>query len=106
MKRILTLITLIVLFQSTISAQEMNVKGYVLDTSGVTPLKNAVVMAVRLKDSVLLNFTRTNQEGFFELNGFPVDTFSLLVDYPRFEQRNYFILGNKENSSIEINKII
>ena len=106
MKRILTLISLIVLFQSTISAQEMNVKGYVLDTSGVTPLKNAVVMAVRLKDSVLLNFTRTNQEGFFELKGFPVDTFSLLVDYPRFEQRNYFILGNKDNSSIEINKVI
>jgi hypothetical protein len=106
MKRILTLITLIFLFQSTISAQEMNVKGYVLDTSGVTPLKNAVVMAVRLKDSVLLNFTRTNQEGFFELKGFPVDTFSLLVDYPRFEQRNYFILGNKDNSSIEINKVI
>lgn len=106
MKRILTLISLIVLFQSTIYAQEMNVKGYVLDTSGVTPLKNAVVMAVRLKDSVLLNFTRTNQEGFFELKGFPVDTFSLLVDYPRFEQRNYFILGNKDNSSIEINKVI
>lgn len=106
MNKILLFIS-VFLFSNFISyGQEMKVKGQVFDTSGVVKLEKALVMAVRLKDSLLLDFTRTDSEGRFEIGGFPVDTFSLIVDYPRFEQRNYFILGNQDNNSIEIQKVI
>ena len=48
----------------------MQVKGQVFDTSGVAKLENALVMAVRLKDSLLLDFTRTDVDGHFSIGNF------------------------------------
>ena len=104
-KRLLIIFTLFFISQSSFG-QDMEVKGQVFDTSGVVSLEKALVMAVRLKDSLLLDFTRTDVNGKFSIGHFPVDTFSLIVDHPRFEQRNYFILGSSTNSQIEIEKVI
>ena len=106
MRKILLFISFLFSITTISFSQEMKVKGQVFDTSGVQTLENALVMAVRLRDSVLLDFTRTNVDGNFELSGFRVDTFSLIVDYPRFEPRNYFIIGSATNNEIEINKVI
>ncbi|MCO4813799.1 MAG: carboxypeptidase regulatory-like domain-containing protein, partial [Flavobacteriales bacterium] len=57
-------------------SQEMSVKGTVYDTTGARPIKNAMVMAVRMKDSLLLGFTRSSHDGTFTLDGFAVDTFA------------------------------
>ena len=62
-------------------AQQMSVKGTVYDTTGTKPLYNALAMAVRVRDSVLLDFTRTDKNGKFEITGFEVDTFSLMANY-------------------------
>jgi len=104
-KRFLIIFTLFFISLSTFG-QDMQVKGQVFDTSGVAKLENALVMAVRLKDSLLLDFTRTDVDGHFSIGNFSVDTFSLVVDHPRFEKRNYFILGSPTNSQIEIKKVI
>lgn len=104
-KRLLIIFTLFFISQSSFG-QDMEVKGQVFDTSGVVSLEKTLVMAVRLKDSLLLDFTRTDVDGKFSIGHFPVDTFSLIVDHLRFEQRNYFILGSSTNSQIEIEKVI
>ena len=62
-------------FLQKVSAQNMKVTGYVVDTTGQKPLSNVSVLAVRMKDSLLLKYTRTNTEGYFELSNFKVDTF-------------------------------
>ncbi|MCJ8291833.1 MAG: TonB-dependent receptor [Crocinitomicaceae bacterium] len=87
-------------------SQEMNVKGTVFDSTGTIPLHNAMAMAVRMKDSVLLGFTRTDENGEFELKGFPADTFALTIDHPDFDEKVYYILGHAENKEIVISSII
>ena len=80
----------------------MKITGTVFDSSGVKPLKDAVVMAVRVKDSLLLNFTRSQENGKFSLSGFQPDTFSLIISHPNFDERTYYIFGNSKNFEIDI----
>ena len=86
-------------------AQVMKISGTVYDTTGIQPVSNAIVMAVRLKDSVLLGFTRTNEKGEFNLKKIHLDTFNLIISDNRFEDRSYFVFGSSENQEISIPKI-
>src|SRR5690606_27340206 len=86
-------------------AQEMKISGTVQDTSGTKPLPGALAMAVRVKDSLLLGFTRTDKNGYFELKGIQMDTFSLVIAHPQFDDKTYFIFGNPENLEINIPSI-
>ena len=97
---------LIVAFLSFISltsfSQEMKVTGTVYDSTGVKPVKNAMAMAVRMKDSILLGFDRTDADGKFELSGFEIDTFSLIIDHPGFDEKTYYMFGHADNIEIDI----
>jgi 5-hydroxyisourate hydrolase-like protein (transthyretin family) len=95
-------IFLLSLFVFKTHAQQMQVTGHVVDTSGKKSLSNVAVSAIRLRDSVLLKHVRTNKDGDFELKGFLVDTFTLLVEHPEFEPKSIFIFGNKDNATIHI----
>ena len=57
--------TLFILLNSSISGQNMSIFGNVLDTLNNTPKKNTVVMLVRLSDSVMIDFKRTDDNGGF-----------------------------------------
>lgn len=87
-------------------AQEMNVKGTVYDTTGTKPVEYAMAMAVRLRDSLLLGFTRTDKFGNFELKGFEADTFALTIEHPNFEEKIYYIFGHSDNYEIVIPSVI
>lgn len=80
----------------------MKVTGNVYDSTGVKPIKNAMVMGVRLRDSLLLGFTRTAADGSFELGGFPIDTFSLVIDHPELDEKTYYMFGHADNYEIDI----
>lgn len=101
----LTFILLLFLSAQTLSAQTMKITGTVTDTTGIRPLPQAMVMAVRVKDSLLLSFTRTNYKGEFILTGFEADTFSLVIAHPNFDDKTYYIFGNETNFEIEIPNI-
>ncbi len=83
-------------------SQEMKVTGTVYDTTGIKPVMNAMVMAVRMKDSVLLGFDRTSSDGRFELKGFEIDTFSLIIDHPGLDEKIYYMFGHADNKEIDI----
>lgn len=100
------LLIILAFFNVLAHAQQMKVTGVVFDTSGVKPLSNTGVMAVRMKDSVLLKHTRTNVKGEFSLTGFLVDTFTLYVEHPDFDTKSFFIFGGKYNNEIDIPKIV
>ncbi len=86
-------------------SQNMNIQGTVYDSSGVNPLKNAVIMAVRIKDSIMLDFSHSNSSGKFTLLNCPIDTFSLIVSYPKCDDKTYLIFGHSANYEINIPKI-
>lgn len=97
---------LLTLLLSVVSyAQEMKISGTVQDTSGTTPLPNALAMAVRVKDSLLLGFARTDSKGYFELKGIQMDTFSLVIAHPNYDDKTYFIFGKLDNLEINIPSI-
>jgi hypothetical protein len=86
-------------------SQKMNISGVVFDTTGNKRLANISVLTVRIKDSLLLNFTRTKPDGSFELTNFPIDTFSLIIEHPEYEAKTYYIIGHKGNLEINIPRI-
>jgi hypothetical protein len=102
-KRIALLFCLLFCLYS--NAQEMKVTGTVLDSNGTAPLHQAMIMAVRVKDSVLLGFTRTGKDGKFILSGFPVDTFSMVIAHPRYDDKTVYIFGSKEEKEIDIQNV-
>ncbi|GIR57605.1 MAG: hypothetical protein CM15mP65_01860 [Crocinitomicaceae bacterium] len=60
--------------------QNMNIYGTVNDTLNKRPKENAVVMLVRLSDSVLIDFQRTNENGEFYIST-PMDTVEIIISH-------------------------
>ncbi len=71
------------LFSLTTYAQT-KVSGTVVDDSDKTKLTNASVMLLTAQDSILIDFTRVNQDGKFSLNYLDTTDYLLIVSYPKF----------------------
>ena len=99
------ILSIFLLFPFLGNSQNMKITGTVYDSTGAKPLYQAVAMVVRVKDSLLLAFDRTNENGAFILKDFPADTFSLIIAHPRFDNKTYYILGNAFNNEINISSI-
>lgn len=85
--------------------QKMKVTGTVYDSTGIRPIPRASAMAVRMKDSLLLGHTRTGSDGTFELSGFNIDTFTLIIASPGYDDKLYYMFGHSENYEIDIPSI-
>ncbi|MGB3949031.1 MAG: outer membrane beta-barrel protein [Bacteroidia bacterium] len=83
----------------------MSIGGHVQDTTTKAPLENAVVMAVRLNDSILISHTRTDSKGFFLLNT-AIDTLQIIISHPKFNDQSYYVFGSTTNNEFDFGKII
>ena len=81
--------TLFILLNSSISGQNMSIFGNVLDTLNNTPKKNTVVMLVRLSDSVMIDFKRTDDNGGFYFN-VPNDTVEIIISHHKNDDKIIF----------------
>ncbi len=88
-----------------LSAQ-MSIHGTVMDTSEHKPLQHAIAMTVRLNDSLLTGFTRTDENGFFLLNGIPLDTYQVMITHPRFGDQTIILLGNNNNKDFDLRTVV
>ena len=80
---------LIILTTAFVSnSQTSSLKGTVTDTTEKKNLSNTVVSLLRQSDSVLVRFTRTNQEGQFTINNIQERKFILMITHPY--QGDYF----------------
>jgi len=84
--------------------ETMIIRGNVVYTDTTTPVEHAVIMAVRLSDSLLLGFQRSDKNGMFELS-VPIDTFTLIVSHPKYDSRTFYIIGSEDNKEIEIQSL-
>lgn len=83
-----------------LSAQNMTVNATVQDTTLGIPLRNAVGIAVRVKDSVLVGFQRSDKYGKMQLV-LPIDTVEFTVHHPDYGTFTSFLFGSLENNSFE-----
>ena len=61
------LLTVYLLVGKLLTAQNILIDGSVADSSLNKPLISATISLARAKDSSLISFTRTNEQGFFQL---------------------------------------
>ncbi|MES2131334.1 MAG: TonB-dependent receptor [Bacteroidota bacterium] len=104
MKKLFTIFLSVLCINSF--SQSLNISGNVQDTIAKEPLKNAIVMAVKLMDSTLVDFTRTDDKGLFKLKPLPIDTYQVIISHPKFADQGYFIFGDKKNLNYDFGKII
>ncbi|MBK8846133.1 MAG: TonB-dependent receptor [Bacteroidetes bacterium] len=86
-------------------SQTLTIRGTVSDTASGKPLKNAVVLASRLADSVLVAYGRTNEYGLFSISNLPVDTYQVIIEHTLFGDQLFFVLGNLKQLEIDFGKI-
>ena len=87
------------------TGQSIAVKGHIMDDASIKSVKNVVAMAVRLSDSVLVNFSRSDSNGFFRIEKLPVDTYQVILSHPDFGDRTFIIMCNKNDSVIDFKNI-
>lgn len=65
-------------------SQSNQIKGSITDTSSGKKLSQAVVSLLRTKDSTLAKFTRTNEQGNYELKNIPNGSYLFIISYPGY----------------------
>jgi hypothetical protein len=87
-------------------AQTMKITGEVNDTANFKPLRDASVVVIRLSDSLILDFTRTDMYGKFTFEKLPIDTVEVLITHPRFSDISYYIISSQQNREFHIDDVI
>lgn len=80
-------------FLSASYSQNYLVTGTLIDQLNKLPLSRASISAIRVKDSVLISYSRSDKNGAFTLQGLDTGTYSIQFFYPGF-------LGNLEEISL------
>ncbi|WP_443945110.1 outer membrane beta-barrel protein [Pedobacter sp. AW1-32] len=85
MKRHALLLWLLIATSFSTYAQHLHsIKGRTVDTASTTLLTGTSIAVLNAKDSTLVKFTRSAQNGTFEINGIKNGKFILLVSYPKY----------------------
>ncbi|MFW0714867.1 outer membrane beta-barrel protein [Pedobacter sp. N23S346] len=85
MKRTLLSMCFLVIILSGVKAQNIHqIKGRTIDTVSTSLLSSATIAVLNAKDSTLVKFARSAENGSFEVNGIKNGKFILLVSYPKY----------------------
>ena len=84
-------------------SQQNKISGYITDTSSGKKLSHAVVSLIRTQDSILAKFTRTNEEGFFELKNIPQGKYIFMISYPGYAE---YVDEVDINGDVALNKTV
>lgn len=109
MKRVLRLMLLsaiAVFLSNNAFSQSMKISGEITDTTNFKPLRDASVVIIRISDSVIVDYTRTDMYGKFAFNKLKIDTVEVLITHPRFMDMSYYILGSEKENEFELNDIV
>jgi hypothetical protein len=82
--RKLTILLLAITFYSASQAQRVSVVGSLKDTSDNRKLQYAVVQLVRSSDSVIVAFTRADQDGKFSISSIQTGKYLVWATYPKY----------------------
>ncbi|MFY7651082.1 MAG: carboxypeptidase-like regulatory domain-containing protein, partial [Chitinophagaceae bacterium] len=80
----LTGLSLFLLLTLFAQAQNSVFKGIVTDSVNKQTLQNALITAMKAKDSTLISFTRTNNKGEFSLKNVPDTGWVIWISYPNY----------------------
>lgn len=99
------LIFFILLTASAIS-QSVRLSGNIKDTSAAQKLPNVLLMAIKFTDSTLVNFTRTDKDGFFMPITVPLDTYIVILSHPNFSDKTYLLVPTKNDTVFNFKNVM
>lgn len=105
MKRIVLSLVLFFCWEAQYG-QTLSITGNIQDTSAKAPLENALSMAIRLNDSTLIKYSRSNKNGIFNIEALPIDTYIVVVSHPQFADQTFIVVGNNKQKMLDFGKII
>lgn len=93
----------IILSVVSIKAQPFSVKGVVTDTLNANRLHYSTITLIRAKDSILETFTRTKEDGSFQLQVKNPGSYIIMVTYPSFaDYIDILILDKKKEVDLGV----
>ena len=105
MKKIFLFVLIIFgLYSNNFSQENIVIKGNLINKLNNSAQENAVVMVVRLKDSTLLDFARTDYEGKFNIS-IPIDTVEIIISHHKFDDKYIFFFPSETNMEIDLKDI-
>lgn len=103
MKKLVLLLPL--LLPLLLTAQNVRLSGNVKDTSSSKGLPNALLMALKFKDSSLVAFTRTDEKGFFKPITIPRDTYLVVISHPFFADKIYVFDVSEKDTALKFSNV-
>ncbi|MFI5186961.1 MAG: outer membrane beta-barrel protein [Chitinophagales bacterium] len=105
--RSLSFFLLFILFSVIATAQKNgNIKGFAFDTMAKQPLASATITLMQKKDSSLVSFTMTDNNGRFELTGIQNGEYRLLITHVNYYNANLVFKIDDEHRNIDLGNII
>ncbi len=83
-------------------SQKMEISGRLVDSSGNVAVAQASIMAIHLRDSVLVQFTRSSKDGLFEFKNLPLDSFQLIIEHSNWTSRSIYLMGSTKKNIFEL----
>ena len=99
-----TLLLFIGITSTIAQSKQGSLKGFVTDTLNKQQLSNAVIALLRTKDSVLVNYTRSDKEGRFEMANITGGKYIVMVTYPNYADF-VDIISIADNQPTDLGKI-
>jgi len=87
-------------------AQFITFKGNISDTSAGQSLPNALMMAIKFKDSTLVGHSRSNDQGVFKPIRVPLDTYIVILSHPSFSDKTYLLVPNPKDSLYTFKNVV
>lgn len=87
-------------------SQNLRFSGNTKDTTSKQSLPNALLMAIKFKDSSLVNFTRTDKEGIFKPIVLPRDTYIVIISHPSFNDKTYLLVPEGKDSVYNFKNVV
>jgi hypothetical protein len=84
MKKLIAILTIAFFISHASFGQSVSVSGTVSDTSEKRILPNSSVLILRQKDSILIQFIRSDKAGKFSIKNLPAGKFIVLLTYPMY----------------------
>ncbi len=105
MRTVYSICFLVILF-ARVHAQQITFKGNMLDTGEVQKLPNALLMAIKFKDSTLVKSSRTDANGIFKPIQVPIDTYIVILSHPSFSDKTYLLVPGPNDTLFNFKNIV
>jgi 5-hydroxyisourate hydrolase-like protein (transthyretin family) len=83
-----------------------SVKGIAFDTISKQPVAAATITVLEKKDSSLITFTMTGNDGRFELKGIPNGEYRLMITHVNYYTSNSFFTIADNNKNAELGNVV